>query len=127
MKYFRNMKLIYYSIHISDATSDTNDFIVELDTVMDKPSVVEDDVAEEKEEMLSPETEDTGKTSLPVKKQKEFSADRLDVCPPGLATRVHRMMLQSLIPQLHKKLTEKVRQHSWQLYVNQCVLPCPHT
>ncbi|XP_025097744.1 small subunit processome component 20 homolog [Pomacea canaliculata] len=93
----------------SDATSDTNDFIVELDTVMDKPSVVEDDVAEEKEEMLSPETEDTGKTSLPVKKQKEFSADRLDVCPPGLATRVHRMMLQSLIPQLHKKLTEKVK------------------
>ena len=27
---------------------------------------------------------------------------------PGLATRIHRMVLQSLIPQLHRTLTEKV-------------------
>ena len=42
-------------------------------------------------------------------KSGEFSADRKDLCPPGLATRIHRMVLQSLIPQLHKTLTEKVR------------------
>ena len=41
-------------------------------------------------------------------KKSEFSADRKDLCPPGLATRIHRMVLQSLIPQLHTTLTKKV-------------------
>ncbi|XP_076467049.1 small subunit processome component 20 homolog [Babylonia areolata] len=39
----------------------------------------------------------------------EFSADRRDLCPAGLATRIHRMVLTSLIPQLHKTLTEKAK------------------
>ena len=48
-------------------------------------------------------------------KAEEFSADRKDLCPPGLATRIHRMVLQSLIPQLHKTLTEKVQWWCWLL------------
>lgn len=30
------------------------------------------------------------------------------VCPQGLATRVHRIIVTTLLPQLHKCLTEKV-------------------
>ncbi|KAL8599182.1 hypothetical protein ACOMHN_007898 [Nucella lapillus] len=39
----------------------------------------------------------------------EFSADRREVCAPGMASRIHRMVLTSLIPQLQKTLTEKVK------------------
>ena len=38
----------------------------------------------------------------------EFTADKMDMCAPGLASRIHRMILRSLIPQLHHRLTERV-------------------
>lgn len=80
------------------------------------PALVSEDIADKtsqkEDELLTGATADT----LPQSKDKgeeeiEFSASRMDACPSGLATRIHRMVLHNLIPQLHKKLTEKVVQY----------------
>jgi hypothetical protein len=58
------------------------------------------------------EMEERGEKETKEGEMEEYTAERKELCAPGLATRIHRMVLQRLIPQLHKTLTEKVRSGS---------------
>ncbi|KAK7480717.1 hypothetical protein BaRGS_00028085, partial [Batillaria attramentaria] len=73
----------------------------------DEGEATEENAKDAEEELSKLATMAAELTDLDV--SVEFSAERKDVCAPGLATRIHRMVLQSLIPQLHKTLTEKVK------------------
>ncbi|KAK7107774.1 small subunit processome component 20 homolog [Littorina saxatilis] len=95
----------------TEETEDSSKTLPEVMVVDTEKTPEEEQLAEEALSSLEamatkPEEEGEGGGGS---KAAEFSAERKDLCPPGLATRIHRMVLQSMIPQLHKTLTEKVK------------------
>lgn len=52
--------------------------------------------------------DEVDKDGVSVDKESPLDESIVEVCAPGLATRIHRIILRSIIPQLHKSLTQKV-------------------
>ena len=63
-----------------------------------------EEVADEEEKM-----EQDGEDGSEAKPTDVMPADQqLTPCAPSLATRIHRIILRSILPQLHRCLTQKV-------------------
>lgn len=53
--------------------------------------------------------QDTALVAAAVPPEGEMDARKMDVCPAGRATYIHRTIMMKILPQLQKCLIEKVR------------------